>query len=316
MAATTITRNTITDGVGGTTLNAAFFGTHVFDEVDNLLSNDLTLGGLLAVEGQGASSIQADFNGQQQLVVRNLNSGTLATAQLKLGNDADDDSGQIAAFSSGFTELNATQQQDGVRVLARRAGGLTLAASDSAGDVRLFGRGTTNLLTFDGETCEVTGSNNAGDHAYSGVLNDMVNMTQTGTSSASTWEALRDVNIPANTLNTNGFLIRYHVMGTSANNTNWKNLDWVVGSTQLMTHGQFTTAAIDWRATLTLGRDASNSQYAYAEIMLDGTVAQTVLNLTLAETDSSTIRIRLRGQAQNSAANEVSAEWSYMEFLP
>ena len=126
MAATTITRATLTDGVSdvtGDVWNAALVGTAIYDKVDALFAADV----------QWEKTVNSIF----VLGIRNTNSGTAAVARVAIGNNTSALQSVIDQFSTGYTTSGAAIA-DSLRVLAGGAGGLTLATSSATGKVRVW----------------------------------------------------------------------------------------------------------------------------------------------------------------------------------
>jgi len=145
MAATTITRATLTDNV--TVWNAAQVGTAIYDKVDALIAANITFGGLVSAEGFGTHALSTGGTGGNILLVRNTTSGTANFAQVRLGNDHAEGAGAINVLSSTWS-TSGVNYANGMAVVASEPGGLSLAATDAAGEVRLFSGGTTARTTW------------------------------------------------------------------------------------------------------------------------------------------------------------------------
>ena len=128
MAATTVTRPTLTDDTGdlvsGDVVNAAFFGANVYDVIDTIYSRQTSV-----FEGSTA--------GTRTVRLHNTNSGTSALMTLELGNSTSASLGQIQAFGGGYT-TSGSAIANSLRILVNGAGGLTLGTSDAAGVVRFL----------------------------------------------------------------------------------------------------------------------------------------------------------------------------------
>lgn len=144
MAATTITRATLTDGV--TVWNAAVVGTAIYDKIDALIAGTINFGGLVGTEGFGTHSFTAGGTGGNILKVANTTAGTGNFAQVVLYNDADVTL-SINALSTTFT-TSGLNTQDGVNISTPRAGGMSLGATHGSGELRLFSGGSTLSAKF------------------------------------------------------------------------------------------------------------------------------------------------------------------------
>lgn len=147
MAASTITRASLTDGAGGTIWNAAGVNSIVFDAVDALFSGAFNIGGVFTAEGFGTHSMSAGGTGGNILSVRNTTAGTTNYGQVQVGNDGAAAAGIIRHTASTFT-ATSTYAQDGFHVLGDRAGGLTLSAAHASGTVKVVSNGTTERGRF------------------------------------------------------------------------------------------------------------------------------------------------------------------------
>lgn len=143
--ATTITRESMTDNV--TVWNVTRIGSAIYDRIDSVLGSALTLGGVLTVEAFGTHAFSAGGTGNNILRVRNTSAGTGNLATLQLGNDTATAVCALGAFSTTFTTASG-YFADGVALDATRAGGLSLIASNAAGDIRLYTGGYTLRLTI------------------------------------------------------------------------------------------------------------------------------------------------------------------------
>lgn len=131
MAATTISRATITDdsgnGTSGTILNAAWVGTAIYDKIDSIFNN------------AGLTTWEANVAGVVGVRAANTNTGTSGFAELGAANS----SGtllRLRHFGTGFTTSGANVQ-DGSTVEGTGAGGLSLFASNAAGVLRFWTNG-------------------------------------------------------------------------------------------------------------------------------------------------------------------------------
>lgn len=145
MAATTITRASLTDGV--TLWNAAQVGTAIYDKVDALIAGAVTFGGVVSSEGFGTHAFSSGGTGLNAISVRNTTSGSGNYAGLVVGNNSTSTLAALYAMSSAFTP-SALNLASGVTLQATGAGGLSVAATDSAADVRFYAGGATEIAKF------------------------------------------------------------------------------------------------------------------------------------------------------------------------
>lgn len=149
----TLTNDTGTPAVpvGDGTLLSAADRTALLDAIDDLFdgtrSATFTLGALLYVETFGTHLVSSGGTGSNILRVRNTTAGAANIASIQVGNDASATSGAFAAFSSTYTTASG-YVADGVLLEATRAGGLSIIASNAAGDVRFYAGGYTERMTI------------------------------------------------------------------------------------------------------------------------------------------------------------------------
>ena len=123
----------------------AFIG----DNITHTLAGTFTVdGGLLSVTGFGDHVFAASGNGPNRLGIRNTSAGTAAVSSLMLGNDAAVNSGALFALSTGYT-TSGSYVADGVSLEATRAGGLSINASNAAGDIRIYSAGALRMTVLD-----------------------------------------------------------------------------------------------------------------------------------------------------------------------
>jgi hypothetical protein len=146
MAATTITRASLTDGVS--VWNAALVGSAIYDKVDAVLAGNVTIGGLWSAEGFGDHTFSAGGTGANVVAVRNTTAGTNNYAEFRLGNNASSTLGRLVALSSTFTSTGLFTAA-GLTLSSGGAGGLSIAATDAGGEVRFYAGGTTEIAKFD-----------------------------------------------------------------------------------------------------------------------------------------------------------------------
>lgn len=146
MAATTISRASLTDGV--TVWNAAVVGTAIYDKIDAVLAGSVTFGGVVRSEGFGNHELTAGGTGGNLLFLRNTTSGTGNYAGVTIGNNASSTLGDLLCFSSAYTTAGANFAS-GVRLGSNGAGGISIAANDATGEIRFYAGGGTLFATLD-----------------------------------------------------------------------------------------------------------------------------------------------------------------------
>lgn len=140
MAATTISRASLTDGV--TVWNAAVVGTAIYDKIDTLIAGAVTFGGRVSSEGFGVHNFSAGGTGENVLAVRNTTAGTGNYAEVRVGQDGSDALGRILALSSTYT-TSADLVASGLVLRSGGVGGLSVVAAHASGDIRFYAGGTT-----------------------------------------------------------------------------------------------------------------------------------------------------------------------------
>lgn len=145
MAATTISRASLTDGV--TVWNAAVVGTAVYDKVDALVGGAVTFGGVIGSEGFGTHALSAGGTGANLINLRNTTAGTGNYAGMTVGNDTSAAHAALFLFSTTYT-TSGPYVAGGAAVVALGAGGLSLYAGHASGDLRCYAGGTTEVGKF------------------------------------------------------------------------------------------------------------------------------------------------------------------------
>ena len=143
--ATTIGRATLTDGV--TVWNAATVGSAIYDKVDALVAGAVTVGGVLGSEGFGTHSFSAGGTGANILAVRNTSSGNTNYCELRVGANTSATTCRLTVYSSTYA-TTADAVADGTSLIGAGAGGLSVCASHSGGEVRFYSGGTTQVAKF------------------------------------------------------------------------------------------------------------------------------------------------------------------------
>jgi hypothetical protein len=102
----------------------------------------LSSGGVLTVNGFGTHTFSAGGTGANALTVTNTTSGTgnYASHQATAGTT----NGYFNAYSQGYT-TSGYALQSGVAVYGDGSGGVSIAATNASGDVRLYSRNTLAL---------------------------------------------------------------------------------------------------------------------------------------------------------------------------
>ena len=98
MAATTITRESMTDGVTAWTVTR--IGSAIYDRIDTVLGANITFGGTVSAEGFGTHAISTGGTGTNRWQIRNTTSGTANRASFDVGNNSDANLGRLIALSS------------------------------------------------------------------------------------------------------------------------------------------------------------------------------------------------------------------------
>lgn len=142
MAATTITRESMTDGV--TAWTVARIGSAIYDQIDALVGADITFGGVISAEGFGTHTISTGGTGTNRFQIRNTTSGTANRSSFDVGNNSSAELGRFIALSSAHTPASYLLAS-GVVLEANGAGGLSIATTDAAGDIRLYTGGSSTL---------------------------------------------------------------------------------------------------------------------------------------------------------------------------
>jgi len=180
VAASTITRDVWTDDTGtpaapnadGTILNNSVLQNHIYARIDAMFAGagayaTLTFGGLIAAEGFGTHAFSAGGTGGNVLSVRNTSAGTGNFAQVKIGNDAADNTLRLNALSSTWT-TSGINTQGGGTIACSGVGGLSIAADHASGVIRFYTGGSTEQarLTAAGEWRVGSGSVSAPAYSF------------------------------------------------------------------------------------------------------------------------------------------------------
>lgn len=124
----------------GTLLNAAD-RTALLDKIDGLFngtrSATFTLGTLLQVDGFGTHNFSAGGTGVNALRARNTTAGASNFAAVDVGNNSTAVLTRLLAMSSTYTSSGYLQASGSV-LEANGAGGLSIATTDAAGDIRFY----------------------------------------------------------------------------------------------------------------------------------------------------------------------------------
>lgn len=146
MAATTIARESMTDTV--TAWNVARIGSAIYDKFDAVIGSNITFGGTVSAEGFGSHAFSSGGTGTNRLQIRNTTSGTANRASLDVGNNVTAELLRVIALSSAHTTSGYLVASGGV-LEANGAGGLSIATTDAAGDIRLYtGASITERLSI------------------------------------------------------------------------------------------------------------------------------------------------------------------------
>ena len=139
MAATTITRATVTDdsgaGTDGTIINSAWVGTAIYDKVDALFSTSNPIQFEKSVAG-------SDYT----LGVKNTSA--TGVGRLTLGTDNSTIQGIVDAFGSSWTPAATHDRASGVRVMGGQSGGLAVVAAHASGRISFHSGGNSERGSF------------------------------------------------------------------------------------------------------------------------------------------------------------------------
>ena len=323
--ATTISGPTVTDDSGtpaspvgdGTLFDSAFFSS--FYSAINAMWSGAThvFSGTLSVQGQGPHKFSNGAGGANRVEVEHSSAGTANLAGLDLAVDAGT-MGRFDAYSSTFTESSVKKQQ-GIAVRAMGAGGLSLAAENASGDVRLYANGTTKIATFDGDGIAFEGGS-LGTWRTAGVPNGSVNTTKVGTDANKTEKDLHSYTLPGGSLAVDGQMIRYTAWGETGANTDKKTLRAYFGSTAVINTGAQNMNTGRWRIVMTVVRTGATTQEGFVaknvSVATGGNWGGGVeLHKTIGQTLASDVVIKVTGQNAASTADDVTCEGSFVEFL-
>jgi hypothetical protein len=158
MAASTITRDVWTNDTGtaanpngdGTILQNTVLQNHIYARVDQMFAGagsytTFELGGLLKADGFGTHTFSAAGTGVNAINIRNTTADTGNFSQLSLGTDTSAIAGFLSALSSTFTTASP-HVANGVTLGSLNAGGLSIAATDAAGDIRFYSGGASERM--------------------------------------------------------------------------------------------------------------------------------------------------------------------------
>jgi hypothetical protein len=122
----------------------------VGDAISAVTTGTFTVsGGLFAATGFGTHQFLAGGTTGNILSLRNTTAGTGNYAQLQVGNDLAANALHLNALSSTYTTATFNVA-GGAAVVSTGVGGLSIAATDAAGDVRIYtGGSATPALTID-----------------------------------------------------------------------------------------------------------------------------------------------------------------------
>jgi hypothetical protein len=108
-----------------------------------IYAGPIIMSGVLTVNGSGTNSFSAATTGNQALIVTNTSSGTTNAALLRA--TAGTTVGQLISFSQGYT-TGSYDVQASTGFTGNGAGGISIAATDSAGVIRMYTGGTTEKV--------------------------------------------------------------------------------------------------------------------------------------------------------------------------
>lgn len=330
MAASQITRDTWTDGVGGTTIGNSALQNNIYARIDELLAgtgsySTLTFGNLIAAEGYGTYLFSGSGSANQIFRLRNTSSGSAATAQFEVGTNNDADQGRLVACGSGFSS-SGTLYTSGITLRSMQSGGLNLAAEHASGPVRLFATGTSKHLHWNGENVSALNSQ-TGDRVLSSVLSDSINTTTVGTDGNTTAKTLHSYTMPASTLSADGRMLRFQIFGRLAANSNTKTLRFYFGGTNVAdwdASGTGTNEGFFW-AQLVVIRTGASSQLCFSTVKggsgnfsfsRGGTpTGQDVQRTSTSHSMASALNVVIQGQNAVASASDIVVNTSFGELL-
>lgn len=189
--------------------------------------------------------------------------------------------------------------------------------ADVGGTLAITGTSTfTGAATFSsGDNSFKVGASTE-THKGSGCID--TDSTQAGTIANTSETVLRTYTLPANALNANGRVLRFHAWGSFGGNANTKTVRCRLGGlsgTVVSVHSS-TSNGIKWVIVVTIIRTGSNTQDWYS--FLPASAASQDINAnfgTDTQADSSAIDIVVTGQNGTASANDIVYHGSMVEFL-
>lgn len=139
-----------------------------------------------------------------------------------------------------------------------------------------------------------------------------VNTTAVGTTAVTTEENLMLYTLPANTLLRDGQGVRIIAWGTNAANANTGIGRLLFGGTLIKSNQKGNNT--DWVLTAEVTKTGVSTQKSIAQIFRD-TVVNDAANVSLTKTDTAGIVIKVTGQNDVAAANDIVCEGMRIEFL-
>ncbi len=224
-----------------------------------------------------------------------------------------------------------------VKLTVGSAAGITLTPSSNSATAFNFTKadGTSSVLNIDtsnayvgigtatpGANLHVVGTaqfqagSGTANYAPSGVLT--VNTTSAQTAADTTETTLWTYTLPANTLNTNGKILRITVFGNYGSNNNCKTLRLYFGSAQIDGTGDRcgNTSGNGWEVVGHVIRSGSNTQIATSKDFYSSTSVHTSPTTAATETDSGPITISFSAQNSTASAGDVVFKGAFVELLP
>ncbi len=120
-------------------------------------SQAATFTGLVSSTAFGSHSFSAAGAGGHSITVRNTSAGTSNLAAIYVGSDASATAGAIVQYSSTYSTVGWAVQ-DSTLLYGERPGGVSIAATDAAGDVRLYSRNALALTLGASQAAAFTGT--------------------------------------------------------------------------------------------------------------------------------------------------------------
>lgn len=242
--------------------------------------------------------------------VTDANLTTLAaTSGTNTGDQTITLTGDVTGTGTGSFAATIGNGKVTLAKIANASASSKLLGAGSAGSGSAYTEITLGTnLTMSGTTLNASGGSGSAPYV------DTTAVSNTGGSATN----LITYNLPANTLSSNGKVLRITVWGTVVNNANTKTVTLNFGSTVLKTNTVLTSSTNTWKIQAYVIRTGSNAQiYSSTFDQTGGAgasgVALTEDSGTSAQTDSSTITIKCTGNS--TTTNDITQKALIVEVL-